>query len=55
MLEDVTETNDKIKDRMMQIIKIKRDGMDIHRTAKSLEKSGPCRIQVVRKVHSGGL
>ena len=40
---------------MVLIIKIKRDGMDIHRTAKSLGKFGSWRIQVVRKVHLGGL
>ena len=34
-----TETNGKIKDRMMLIIKIKRDGMSIHEAAKSLGKS----------------
>ena len=34
------ETNGKIKDRMMLIIKIKRDGMDIRETARSLGKSG---------------
>ena len=35
------ETNSKIKDRMMLIIKIKRDGMDIREATKSLGKSGP--------------
>ena len=35
------ETNSKIKDRMMLIIKIKRDGMDIREAARSLGKSDP--------------
>ena len=34
------ETNSRIKDRMMLIIRIKRDGMDIHKAARSLGKSG---------------
>ena len=34
------ETNGKVKDRMMLIIKIKRDGTDIHEAARSLGKSG---------------
>ena len=34
-----TETNGKVKDRMMLIIKIKRDIMGIHEVAKSLGKS----------------
>ena len=34
------ETNGKVKDRMMLIIKIKRDGADIHEAARSLGKSG---------------
>ena len=34
------ETNGKIKDRMMLIIKIKRDGMNIREATKSLGKSG---------------
>ena len=34
------ETNVKIKDRMVLIIEIKRDGMDIREAAKSLGKSG---------------
>ena len=33
------ETNGKIKDRMMLIIKIKRDGMDIREAARSFGKS----------------
>ena len=35
------ETNSKIKDRMMLIIKIKRDGMDIREAARSLGNSDP--------------
>ena len=34
------ETKGNVKDRMMLIIKIKRDGTDIHEAAKSLGKSG---------------
>ena len=34
------ETNSRIKDRMMLIIRIKRDGMDIRKAARSLGKSG---------------
>ena len=34
------ETDSKVKDRMMLIIKIKRDGMDIHEATRSLGKSG---------------
>ena len=37
----VAETNSKIKDRMMLIIRIKRDGMDIREAAISLGKSDP--------------
>ena len=33
------ETNGKVKDRMMLIIRIKRDGMDIREAARSLGKS----------------
>ena len=34
------KTKGRVKDRMMLIIKIKRDGMDIREAAKSLGKSG---------------
>lgn len=36
----VTEKKCRIKDRMMLIIRIKYDGMDIRKAAKSLGKSG---------------
>ena len=36
----VTEKKYRIKDRMMLIIRIKYDGMDIRKVAKSLGKSG---------------
>ena len=35
------ETNSKTKDRMMLIIKIKRDGMDTREAVRSLGKSDP--------------
>ena len=35
------ETNSNVKDRMMLIIKIKRDGMDIREATRSLGKSDP--------------
>ena len=34
------ETNSRIKDRMMLIIRIKRDGTDIRKAVRSLWKSG---------------
>ena len=34
------ETDGKVKDRMMLIIRIKRAGMDIRKAARSLGKSG---------------
>ena len=47
------ETNSKVKDRMMLIIKIKRDGMGIREAARSLEKSDSWGVQVARKVQTG--
>ena len=35
------ETNGKVKDRMMLIIRIKRDNIDIREAARSLGKSDP--------------
>ena len=49
------ETKGRVKDRMMLIIKIKRDGMGIREAAKSLGKSGSWGIQMVRKIQPSRL
>ena len=53
----VTEKKYRIKDRMMLIIRIKYDGMDIRKVAKSLGKSGLGGgvVQMACKIQTSGL